>query len=394
MKYKYNQLIIDSLKMMITFFFSYRLIMRIIIEVFPARQYVYTSLWFIIPFFLSALLRFRSRRLLVYLSFHFGAFALFLAFPNPFVYRLIGSCFFVLLFIFSYMANSIKNYDNENVSIILVITSLLLNIGYIGNHTFGRIISISSIMIIISYFLIEGFLQLKTFVGLNGSKSTMPLNRLVQMHRFFLASFVLLCTVVLFFTTKLPMPTALNLNFSFTSSNEDTEDTDITDESVSANEYEVYANPRQNTTGSQLLIILLCIITVILLLLRIITLLCGYSSSKTNQDEITFLSVFDDEKLPRIKKKQKLVRIGTKTNAEKIRHQYYKTVKKYLIHIKVHSKTSRETVYDITSHFNKGLIENVPKENLENYVHIYNKARYSNDSCSKEDVTTFKQTKL
>lgn len=389
MRYKYNQLFINLLKMSVIFFFSYCLISLMLILMLPNDAHVIIGIYFIVPYLASAVLRFLTKDIRLHLLFYLVMLGILLILLDSSSLRLIGGSFFVLLLLFNCLAYRNKNYDNENIYLVLFIMILLLNFSFsiTGDKYIGSITAIFSMLTIVFYFIIDSLLNLKMFVETNRAKANISIDRLTRLHRTLLIGFLILCTIAFIIINHLPLPSSFKLNITMPTTSYEADEVHV-DNAV---DFESFAS----SGNFEWLAILLLFLASLIILYIIISYLRPYKKSKKKvTDKIEFIHFVSTEKTEKISTQKKHSYFKSKTNNEKIRHIYLQLVKKRLKHSIPITTTSKETLTQVSIQQISLTPTSTNENEINTYASIYDKARYSNEDCTSDEVAFVKHCNL
>ena len=357
-----------------------------------STYYIY-GMCFISLFFLTYLIEPYIKQVPVYVGLHGIYFLIAILLPTDMNLKMMGGCIVIILFVGNLMKQGQSTSSNSMagtfyMTLLLICTVICL---ITNQKSLGMIISIMAVVSLLLLLIAANMKNLYNFVHLHENKSNVPLQRLVATNGIFLGfyTFINIVTILLFMllSSDVLVNVIKYLIHLFLSSFHRGETTEELTQGSSTPGISTLG-PTNNLSQQdnnlltyiiRVLLILLIIICIVFILYIIFKRITTITLASTESDIIEYIGKPEISSLTTPEKKSIRSLFTPKTTNEKIRHKFKQTIEKH--HHKTPVDTTKTSKELLTS-----TLPSMPPENLSTFNDTYNKARYSNIPCTKEDL--------
>lgn len=418
MNNKQYQTIADLINVVLRFIIAYTMISILIISTLKRTDYVYQALWLLPAPFISYFIGKHCKHIWTFLLSHILLFIIYIVTSTNIFITIF---YFIYLFVLSILElkNRLKSeiVAKSNTSLLLLSILLLMNIlcFYMNLYQLNQLFISFVFIYVLLYLLNMYILNFERFFQNQENLSNVPINKIRGTNNLLILFFGSFCFVVMLLFTNLPLKgllsgfgsfllTILKPLFSLIASlfNSNTVPNEVVEDPVVTEESPL---PVYNESTSKLfeiiqnIILTFITIAVIGAIIAILIYLFYklyqrfYEKKQNNyKDKIEFISPFD--KKEDIKKESNLktstfrfTQLFGRSNSERIRKTFYKAIQSRGDSDQITGNLTPKELSKYAFTNNSGLLANTTDpEKLEELTYLYEKARYSNEECSKEEV--------
>lgn len=382
--------------------------------IFGKAEYALPSVCLLIIPVISYFLEQHAKHLIIYILGHAITGIIFYSLPKQFIVKLIYVLFTLIVMAY-HLSRRVKKetltLKIRSYAYLLVMILFQLYANWREYYQLSLMIKIITLLCAVIYFTGIYLYNFTDFFVNHIENTSINLSRIKRINNSFIAGFITVATVIMigaFFVPAGKFIAALKAIFTFIVRilffwvNPADNETEI--EYFEENPYMEYILPTEPAQPNpvwlliQEILINLLIIAIILALAAMIIyglyqLYKNFQSAKTDETEKKeFISPFQKEnRVKKIRKVQKarLPHIFANNN-EKIRRYFYQVIINKCKD-KVPSNLTAEELLNLPAQTN-GLLSSVSTEKIDPMLlELYHKARYSNESCSKEEVNIAKR---
>jgi hypothetical protein len=424
MNNKQYKTVIDLINVILKFLIAYTLISILIIATLKSTDYVYQALWLIPASFISYFTGKYSKHIWTFLFSHVLLFVIYIFISTNAFITVYYTLFLTVLTILE-LKNRLKPeiVAKSNTSLLFISILLVMNIlcYYLSYDKLNQLFFSLTFLYVLLYLLNMYLLNFERFFQNQENLSNVPIQKIRGTNNLLILFFGSFCFFVMLLFTNFPLKVILTSIGSFLLSilrffislftslfkhnsvqKEVLEEPVITPESPLPSYSESTSNLLEIIQNIILTLLTIAIIgaAIALLVFLLYKLYQHFYENKTNhfKDKTEFISPFDKkEDIPKESNKtsifSRLTWLFGRTNNEQIRKSYYKAIKSHAESEQLTSNLTPSELSQFAFSSNSGLLSNnnIDHEKLNQLTLLYEKARYSKEECSKDEVVIVKQ---
>lgn len=409
MNYKQNRLTIDIINILLRFMIAYSIIVVLLSKVDPFSML--RTLCLFPAAVLSYMVSQHAKHLWSFLALHLIMLVIYtFTAPNIFIGATYGFYLLIISIYAYYQKQKTDKLENTSLVFLIIFFILYLISNYFKLPKITFLVFVVAIMYILLYILNMYFLNFNAFLKNNDGVNNLPYQQIKTTSNTLIAFLLSLFFFVMILFAKLPMENLLKsvgklmlgILSAFFSLFHGSSGENIVE---SAPQQDNFMESFKTAEPSKLMEIINSIIMWALTILLIIAVIAGllyilyklyqyFYAKNTNKmtDKIEFISPFiKKEHLKKVASQNKFRNLFSRTNNDIIRKYFYKSV---ISSDKLPTELPKDSTPSQLTYYVFGEDENsdssTDAKRREQLTLFYEKARYSNEVCSKEEVSTVK----
>lgn len=384
---------IEGIYMLIHFFCAYSIAVLNSISLgelsYELNTYYIYGMCFFSFFLLTYLIQPYIKHVPLYVGLHGIYFLIAIFLPTDMNLKMMGGCMVIILLVGNLIKQGHQSSSSSMEGTFYMTLLLICNVICLitNQKTLGFIISIMAVVSLLLLLIAANMKNLYHFVQLHQNKANVPLQRLVTTNGIFLGFYSLLSVATILLFLLLSSDALVNLIkylihwfLSLFQRGEIAEQ--LTQESSTPWPTPSMSPELNDNVLSYIIQVLLFLITIggiVFILYLIYKRITAITLASTESDIIEYVGKQETWATTAPKKKPLRSLFIPKTMNEKIRYKFKQTIEKQYPKNPVDTtKTSKELLTTT--------LPSLPPENLSAFNNTYDKARYSNTTCTKEDL--------
>jgi hypothetical protein len=417
---KQYQLRIDVLNMLLRFMVTLTILSMLLLPLTNNETYVWRLLILFPAAVISLIIDKGTKHIWSYIILHLLLLAIYLFLTDDLILRIVYGAYIIVCAIIQFALGLKKKVQNTTLAFSVVFLAMYSACRY--QYSDGAALSRFFFYIAVAYGLIYilnmYFINMHVYLQKHKDKSNVPLKQIRASNRVYIIAFVYLCFISMMAFTKFPLDKLLHflgqciikfLRFVFSGLSKKPAEEYVPEDIIPEPEINM-ENPALVPADEpsefwqhlyQIVTILVmaasvCMILILLVygLYRIYKLYYQKKVSTDGEEKVEVISPFSESGLSFFKEigpvRRKFLNLFVKSNNDKIRGQYLRAVQK---RTKPEQNLKYETPAEISKHAiapDSKLTQEGKGKKETALTALYEKARYSNEECSREEVQSVK----